>query len=130
MFSPDFDSTLCSNSTCNKSPIRLLKGINKSTLICNKISKLLKRYLRFKLPIRTQLEVFVQEMHCGEGGDRGVEAIGMGGVREAGDERMGGLAGEPNKDLYHLILGVATNTCSTLLTCNHCVKFKLHSLFL
>ena len=46
LLSPDFDSTLCSNSTCNKSPIRLLKGINKSTLICNKISK---------LPIRTQL---------------------------------------------------------------------------
>ena len=64
------------------------------------------------------------------GGGQGGGSPGVGGVREAGDERMGGLAGEPNKDLYHLILGVATNTCSTLLTCNHCVKFKLHSLFL
>ena len=54
----------------------------------------------------------------------------MGGVRGAGEERMGRLAGEINKDLYHLILGVATYTCSTILTCNHCVKFKLHSLFL
>ena len=56
--------------------------------------------------------------------------LGVGGVRGAGEERMGGLAGEINKDLYHLILGVATDTCSTILTCNHCVKFKLHSLFL
>lgn len=64
------------------------------------------------------------------GGGQGGGSPGVGGVQEAGDERMGGLAGEPNKDLYHLILGVATNTCSTLLTCNHCVKFKLHSLFL
>ena len=78
LFSPDFDSSLCSYSTCNKSPIRLLKGFNKSTLICNKISKLLKRYLSFKLPIRTQLEVFVQEMPCGGGQGCGSNRGGRG----------------------------------------------------
>ena len=35
---------------------------------------------------------------------RGVEAIGVGGVQEAGEERMGELAGEINKDPYRLIL--------------------------
>ena len=102
MFSPDFDSTLCSDSTCNKSQIRLLEGINKSTLICNKISKLLKRDLSFKLPIGTQLVKSLCKRYVA-GEDRGVEAIGVGGVRGAGKERMGGLAGEINRDLYRLI---------------------------
>lgn len=34
------------------------------------------------------------------GENRGVETIGVGGVRGAGEKKMGGLAGEINEDLY------------------------------
>ena len=46
-------------------------------LICNKISKLLKRDLGFKLPIRTQLVKSLCKRSWGE--DRGVEAQGWEG---------------------------------------------------
>ena len=66
-------------------------------LICNKISKLLKRYLNFKLPIRTQLVKSLCKI-C-RGGGQGGGSPGVGGVREAREERMGGLAGEIYTDL-------------------------------
>ena len=47
-------------------------------LICNKISKLLKRYLNFKLPIRIQLVKSLCKRYV-VGEDRGVEAQGWEG---------------------------------------------------
>ena len=95
LLSPDFDSTLCSNSTCNKSQIRLLKGMNKSTLICNKISKLLKRYLSFKLPIGTQLVKSLCKRYVA-GEDRG-GGSNRGGWGTRGRSRKSGRVGGINK---------------------------------
>lgn len=67
-------------------------------LISNKISKLLKRYLNFKLPIRTQLVKSLCKRYV-VGEDRGGGSPGVGGAQEEREERMGGLAGEIYTDL-------------------------------